>query len=73
VEHGGNRPQISLIDSITAFGCVGKTEDILLDIRGEIEKIHDLCHPSTGYIAEAGKICIVLNLASTNQVLEANR
>ncbi len=73
VENGGNRPQISLIDSITTLGCVGKTEDILLDVRGEIEEIHDLGYPSTGYIAETGEVCIVLNLASTNQVFEANR
>ncbi len=73
VDYGGNRPQISLIDSITAVGCVGKAKDVLLDIRSEIEEIHELGYPGPGYIAEAGKICIVLNLASSNQILEANR
>ena len=73
VEHGGNRPQIPFTDSITAIGCVGKAKDILLDVRSEVEKIHELGYPSAGYIAETGKICIVLNLASSNQILEANR
>jgi hypothetical protein len=73
VEYGGNRPQISLIDPITAVGCVGKAKDILLDVRSEIEEIHDLGYPGAGYIAETGKICIVLNLASSDQILKANR
>ena len=73
VGNSGDRPHVSFQNRVSALHCIRKKEDILLDVRSEVEQIHDLGDACTGYVAQAGEVRIVLYIPSLDQSLKADR
>ena len=46
-------------DGVAALLCAGEEENRLLDVGGEMEKVHDLAHTGTGDLAQSGEGSIV--------------
>lgn len=72
VGNGGDRPHVFFQDRVSALRCIRKEEDILLDVRGEVEQIHDLCDARTGYETQAGEVRIILDIPSLDQFFKAD-
>ena len=73
VGNGDDRPQVFFQDGVSPLHCIRKEEDILLDVRGKVEQVHDLGDARTGDIAQAGEVRIVLDIAPLDQFLKADR
>ena len=69
----GDRPHVFFQNRVSALHCIRKKEDILLNVRSEVEQVHDLGDARTGYIAQAGKVRIVLDIPSLDQFFKADR
>jgi len=48
-------------------------EYFLLDVRCEVQQVHDLRHAGLGDVGEAGQLGHVSDLAGAEQVVEADR
>src|SRR5947209_15023007 len=46
---------------------------LLLNIRGQMKQLHDLCHASPSHVAETSQLSVVLNLLIPQQPFKADR
>ena len=56
VRHRRQRLKLVEQDRITAFVNGRQKEELLLDIRGEVQKIHDLADPRRADAAKTGQL-----------------
>src|SRR4029077_11129128 len=62
--------QKGFIDLLSGIWCRGKGQDLLLNFRSQVKKVHDLRHASAGHVSEASEISVVANFATIDQVLK---
>jgi len=56
IGQGGNGAKVSLLDRFLATLDPRQEQNFLLDIWGQVQQIHDLRHPRSADVAEAGKL-----------------
>src|SRR5690606_32301145 len=56
VRLGGDGPNMVLADRITALGGARQEQDRLLDVRRELQQVHDLRHPGAGHVAQTRQV-----------------
>ena len=55
VDPADNGSQVSLVEALNER----QKKDLFLNVRGEMEQLHDLCHTGSRYPAEAGQVRII--------------
>lgn len=59
VKDSGNRSDVDFADGVATAFSARQEEDFFLDVRGEIEEVHDLSNAGAGDVAEAGDVGVV--------------
>src|SRR6266404_5607792 len=54
-------------------GLGTRKQYLLLDVRSEVQQIHDLRHPGACDVAQSGEVGVVSNLAAIHHVLKLDR
>ena len=72
IENGRDGPDHDLTDGSSAALRAGQEEDILMDVRGQFEQVHDLRDSGTGDVTEPGDLGLVGNLPRLDQPVEAD-
>src|SRR3954464_5393132 len=57
VDPADNAPQVSFVETLDAR----QEKNLLLDVRSEMQQLHDLCHAGSRHPAETGQFRIVAN------------
>src|ERR1019366_5383073 len=63
IDSADNGPQVSFVEALHVW----QKKDLLLDIRSEIEQLHNLGHSGSRHPAEAGELGIVPKLFGPQQ------
>src|ERR1017187_2076441 len=66
VDAADDGPQVSLIEALDEW----QEEDLFLNLRSQVEQLHDLCHTGPRHSAEAGQFRIIANRSIPQQLLK---
>jgi len=67
-----NRELMSLADGIAALHRQRQEQDRLLDIRSQVQQVHDLGNAGAGDVAEADDLGLVAHLAALKHALQTH-
>jgi hypothetical protein len=54
-----DRPQVTLGDRRLTAGYFGEKQNRFLDVRGQVQQVHDLGHPGRGHLSDAGDLGLI--------------
>ena len=63
IKHGSNGPDPAFADGVAALGCTWKMQNLFLDVRCQLQQVHDLGHASPADMAKACEVCLVGDFA----------
>jgi len=69
---GGDGANLPLLDRVSACFDRRQEQDLLLNVKGEIQEVHDLRHPRPRDVAQPRQVGVVAHLALRQQPLETN-
>jgi len=68
----GDRLQLGQPNRVATPAGWGQEQDLLLDIRGQNEQVHDLSNASSAHAAELGQLAVVGDTAGAYEVFHAD-
>ena len=71
-DQSNDRSDVALGDRGLAFGHRREVQDFFLDVGGQVEHVHDLCHPGSRDVAQLGKLGLVTNGPRGQEMLKTN-
>ncbi len=54
-----DRPQVTFGDRWLTAGHLGQKQNRLLDVRGQVQQVHDLGHPGRGHLPDASDLGLI--------------
>jgi len=73
VRLGHDAWELAFGDGVSAFDCSWQEEDLLLNLRGQVQQIHDLADARPADVAEPGEVRVAPNRALAQERIEADR
>ncbi len=70
VEGCGDRLQPGQVNRVAAVLGRRQEQDLLLDVRGQMEQVHDLGYPRPGHVAQLGQLAVVRDATSLDRVVK---
>ena len=58
---------------IPSHGCGRQKENLLLDVWGQMQQVHDLCHAWLGDVGDCGQVRLRTHDAIPQELVEPNR
>jgi len=66
----GNRAKVAFGDRVASFSHWREVQYRFLDVRRQVQQVHDLCHAGLGDVGEAGQFGLVGDLAVAQEFVE---
>ncbi len=73
IHHGGDGHQIGQDDRIAAALGRRQKQQRFLEVRGQIQQVHDLAHPRPRHMTQRRQRAIIADLTRPNQAIESQR